>query len=135
MTTVENLSSIRCTNSAEMKLPAGHYSHVCVAGGLAFISGQLPIDASGKFLADGSFAEQTDQVLANIDACLRAVGVDRQSLTQVRVYVTDIAQWPEFNQRYAEWIGDHKPARAVAGVSQLHYGAALEVEAIALVSE
>ena len=135
MTIVPNLASIRCVNSAEIKSPAGHYSHVCVAGSLAFISGQLPIDAGGKVLSDGTFAEQTDQVLANVDACLKAVGADRRSLTQVRVFVADIAQWPIFNERYAEWIGDHRPARAVAGVSQLHYGAAVEVEAIAFLSE
>ncbi|ECE6505458.1 RidA family protein, partial [Salmonella enterica subsp. salamae] len=40
--------------------------------------------------------------------------------------------WPVFNKVYAEWIGEFRPSRAVAGVSELHYGAAVEVEAIAL---
>lgn len=46
--------------------------------------------------------------------------------------MTDIGLWPEFNNIYAEWIEDYRPSRAVAGVSELHYGAAVEVEAIAL---
>ena len=56
----------------------------------------------------------------------------RQHLVSVRVYVTDINQWPTFNRIYGEWIGDSRPARAVAGVAELHYGFAVEIEAIAL---
>jgi len=124
--------SIRCMNRAATPPPAGHYSHVCVAAGQVFISGQLPISPDGTPLTGRSFAEQTAQVLANLDGCLAQAGVDKNSLVQVRVYVTDIEHWPIFNQLYAAWIGSHRPARAVAGVSELHFGLAVEVEAIAL---
>lgn len=132
---MSNPSSARvivCANSSQVAAPAGHYSHLCIAAGFVHISGQLPLDASGRALSDRPFAEQARQVLTNLDGCLAQAGVTRESLVQVRVYVTDIAQWPEFNRVYAEWIGEHRPARAVAGVSQLHYGANVEVEALAL---
>ncbi|SRR5579871_187934 len=132
MTALISSLPILCGNSAEITPPAGHYSHICVAGGFVHISGQLPVDATGTPLADHSFADQVKQVLANVDGCLRKAGVDRRSLVQVRVYVTDIKEWPLFNKIYAGWIGEHRPARAVAGVSELHYGAAVEVEALAL---
>ena len=74
-------------------------------------------------------------MLANVDGCLKKAGVDRCSVVQVRVYVTDIKQSPLFNQIYGNWIGEHRQARAVAGVSELHYGVAVEVEALALASE
>jgi len=106
-----------------------------VAGGLAHISGQLPVDSSGTPLADHTFTDQVKQVLPNVDGCLKKAVADRRSLVQVRVYVTDIKQWPLFNQIYGNWIGEHRPARAVAGVSELHYGVAVEVEALALASE
>ncbi|EMH1202842.1 RidA family protein [Serratia marcescens] len=112
--------------------PAGHYSSSCTANGMVYISGQLPITFSGENLAGGSFALQVSQVLANLDACLDGAGVGRAQLVQVRVYLTNIDWWPTFNALYAEWIGEFRPARAVAGVSQLHYGAAVEVEAVAL---
>lgn len=112
--------------------PAGHYSHSYTAAGLVFISGQLPITESGIKLSNASFEEQTRQVLRNLDVCLNNAGVTREMLVQVRVYVTDINKWPIFNQIYAEWIGNHLPSRAVAGVSELHYGSAVEVEAIAI---
>ena len=49
------------------------------------------------------------------------------------MYVTDIRQWPVFDAAYAEWIGGHRPSRAVASVTDLHYGAAIEVQAVAAV--
>jgi 2-iminobutanoate/2-iminopropanoate deaminase len=123
---------ITLKNAAGCLPPAGHYSHCAIANGFVFISGQLPITADGQKKADAPFAEQVELVLQNLDACLAEAGVSRRHLVQVRVHVTDIDQWPLFNQIYADWIGDFRPARAVAGVSQLHYGAALEVDAIAL---
>ncbi|HJW56195.1 MAG TPA: RidA family protein [Burkholderiaceae bacterium] len=124
--------AITCTNSTEISPPAGHYSHVCIAAGLVHISGQLPVDTNGQPLTEHPFADQARQVLANLDGCLAKVGITRDKLVQVRVYVTNIAHWPEFNRLYAEWIGEHRPARAVAGVSELHYGLNVEVEAVAL---
>lgn len=125
-------NAIFCANSLEITPPAGHYSHVCVAGNFIMISGQLPVDPQGKPLNNHCFEDQANQVLANLESCLQTAGVDKNSLVQVRIYVTDIQQWPLFNKIYAQWIGDHRPARAVAGVAELHYGVAVEVEAMAL---
>lgn len=125
-------SDIYCTNSSELSSPAGHYSHVCMTAGQVFISGQLPIQQDGTPLSDSSFEEQARQVLENVDACLACVGLDKTRLTQVRIYVTDIRNWPLFNEIYASWLGDHRPARSVAGVKELHFGTAVEIEAIAL---
>lgn len=123
---------IVCANNLEIAPPAGHYSHVCVSAGLVFVSGQLPVTPKNGPMAGATFEEQARQVLANLDGCLLAAWVTRKELVQVRIYVTDIKSWPVFNKLYGEWIGDHRPARAVAGVSELHYGLDVEVEAIAL---
>ncbi|MEF2559302.1 RidA family protein, partial [Aurantimonas sp. C2-5-R2] len=56
------------------------------------------------------------------------------TLRQVRVYMTDMELWGEFDALYGEWIGEHRPARAVAGVCQLHFGALIEIEATAAFS-
>lgn len=112
--------------------PGGHYSHAVVAAGLVFVAGQLPIDASGRKLTDASFEDQVRQVLHNVDTALRSAGSDKHKLVQVRVYVTDIALWPAFNQLYAQWLGTHRPARAVVPVPCLHHGLLVELEATAL---
>lgn len=125
-------SDISCVDSQDISAPLGHYSHVCMAAGLAFISGQLPLDECGRSMSEEPFEVQADRVLRNIDACLHAVGGARADLVQVRVYITRMEDWPAFNAVYADWIGEHKPARAVAQSPSLHYGAAVEVEAVAL---
>ena len=125
--------NIQTLNPATLAPPGGHYSHAVVAGGMVFVSGQLPITTSGQRLNDQPFEAQVAQVLHNVEAALTAGGSDKTRLVQVRVYVTDIALWPAFNALYATWIGAHRPARAVVPVPQLHHGFLIEVEAVGVV--
>lgn len=111
----------------------GHYSPSITANGFVYVSGQLPVSSNGEVLANAAFSDQVEQVFRNIDSCLAGAGVTRDRLVNVRVYITDMELWPEFNQLYSTWIGESRPSRAVAGVSELHYGAALEVEAVAVI--
>ncbi|MCL0010081.1 RidA family protein [Providencia rettgeri] len=123
---------IECVNAPTLIAPKGHYSHCVTANGLVFISGQLPVDKLGNAVIDVSFQKQASLVLNNLQACLDAVNCSKAQLVQVRVYIADMENWPLFNQVYANWIGDHRPARAVAGVAELHFGAAIEIEAVAV---
>ncbi len=125
-------AGIHTTNPSTMATPGGHYSHAVTGGGLVFVSGQLPIAPDGTKLNDAPFAEQTRQVLHNVAQALVGAGSSVEKLLQVRVYVTDIASWPEFNAIYAQWAGAARPARAVVPVPQLHYGFKIEVEAVGL---
>jgi reactive intermediate/imine deaminase len=117
---------------ADLSRPGGHYSHAVSAGGFVFVAGQLPVAADGRKLNQEPFEAQARQVLANVEAALRSAGSSIDKLVQVRVYITDIAHWPEFNQVYAQWAGQARPARAVVPVPLLHYGFLVEVEATAL---
>ena len=123
--------TIQRINPDTLAAPGGHYSHTVVAGGLVFVSGQLPIAPSGEKLNQASFDDQARQVLANVKAALVAAGTGVAQLVQVRVYVTDIDHWPAFNTIYADWAGDSRPARAVVPVPMLHHGFLIEVEAVA----
>jgi 2-iminobutanoate/2-iminopropanoate deaminase len=123
--------TIQRLNPDTLAAPGGHYSHAVLAGGLVYISGQLPIVPTGEKLNQASFDDQARQVLANVAAALAAANTGIEKLVQVRVYVTDIAHWPAFNQIYADWAGDSRPARAVVPVPMLHHGFLIEVEAVA----
>jgi reactive intermediate/imine deaminase len=113
--------------------PGGHYSHAAVAGGFVFVSGQLPVRPDGSRDPSLSFGEQSRQALANVKAALEAAGARLEDVVKVTVYVSSIAGWAEFNAAYAELFGSHRPARAVVPVGPLHYGFAVEVEAVAFV--
>lgn len=124
-----------CLSPSTLAAPGGHYSPAVVAAGLVWVAGQLPIDAQGRKLGDQPFEVQARQVLANIEAAVQAAGSTLDRLVQVRVYLTDIDHWPAFNALYAEWLGPHKPARAVVPVPALHFGFLIEAEAVALVAQ
>jgi reactive intermediate/imine deaminase len=120
---------------ADSALPGGHYAHGVVANGFVFVSGQLPITSAGERRTGASFAEQAQLALANVEAILKACGSDIGRLVQVRVYVDDLANWPEFNAIYARWAGASRPSRAVVPVPALHYGFKIEIEAVATVPQ
>ncbi len=111
--------------------PAGHYEQAVLSGGMLYISGQLPIDpfTPEKKLDDPG--DQVRRVLENIQAVLDAAGTGRQQVVRTTVYITDIAMWPEVNRIYAEFFGDHKPARTVVPVKELHFGYLIEMDAVA----
>lgn len=126
------MSGPRLINAESLGTPAGHYSHAAVtAGGMVFVSGQLPITPQGRKLGSEPFETQVAQTLSNLDNVLAACGCARGDLVQVRVYLCDVEWWPRFNALYADWIGAHRPARCVVPVPALHYGLALEIEAVA----
>jgi reactive intermediate/imine deaminase len=122
----------RMENPASLATPGGHYSHVAIANGLVFVSGQLPIDAQGRKLTDASFEVQAAQVLANLEVALEGAGSSIAQLVQVRVYLADIEHWRSFNQIYAGWAGDARPARAIVPTGPLHFGFKIEIEATAM---
>ena len=126
-------ASPRVVEPAGLAAPGGHYSHAVVAGGLVFVSGQLPIAADGSRLGGAPFEVQARQVLRNVELALQAAGSGVGRLVQVRVFLDDIANWPAFDALYAAWAGAARPARAVVPSGALHFGLAVVVEAVALV--
>lgn len=117
--------------------PAGHYSQAVVHEGLVYVSGQLPILPETGPLRSGeplpSIQDQTRQVLKNLEEILSAAGSGLNRVLKTTVYISDISLWPEVNRIYAEIFGDHKPARAVVPVNELHFGYQIEVEAVGYV--
>jgi len=114
--------------------PAGHYSQATVHAGLVHVAGQLPIDPSTGEHRKASITEETEQVLDNLEAILAAAGSGLQHLLDVTIFVTDIALWSDVNEVYARRLGDHRPARAVVPIKELHHGFHIELKAVAAVA-
>lgn len=121
---------MKIIHSDRLPTPGGHYSPAIISGNSLYISGQLPISLT-SLQPQGELAEQAQTVFNNIDILLETTGIHKRHLVNVQVYLSDVALWPEFNRLYAQWIGDHRPARTVVPCSALHYGALLEMSAIA----
>lgn len=113
--------------------PVGPYSQGVLYGNFIFVSGQLGIEPETGELLRG-FREQSLRALKNLKAVVEAAGGSRCSIVSVRVYVTDIKKFKEFNEVYEEFFKGCPvmPARAVVGVKELPLGAQVEVECIAV---
>lgn len=112
------------------KKPAGHYSPAVKMGNIICISGQVPTNPYTGEKCFGSVKEQTLQVLKNLDDVLKAAGADKKDVMKMTVYVSDISYWGEVNEVYAEYFGEHKPARTIVPTRDLHYGFLVEMDAI-----
>ena len=111
--------------------PKGHYSPGIEHNGLIFVSGQLPMTLDTREPFTGAIEEQTELALRNVEAVLKAAGSDLTHVVQFTIYVSDMELWGAVNATYAQILGDHRPARAIVPVKDLHFGTKIEIQAIA----
>jgi len=116
--------------------PRGFYSQGVRAGDIVYISGQLPIDHEGNVVG-ATPGEQTRYTMQHIENIVKAAGGSLANLVQVTVYITDIEHWQEINSVYKELLSElpFPPARAVVPIKELHYGALVEIQAIAFIPQ
>ena len=123
-------SAVR-TESAPAPFQGAPYSQAIKAGGLVFVSGQIGLRPGETELASG-IAEQTEQVFRNLGAILEEAGSGLDRLVKTTVFLADFADFQAMNEVYAKHAGDTPPARATVEVAGLPSGAAVEIEAVAL---
>ena len=119
------------TNDAPKAI--GPYSQAVRSGNLLFLSGQIPLDPATGELVQGDFPSQVRRVFDNLKAVLAAAGATFAHVTRATVYLTDLGNFQMLNGIYAEYFGEHKPARSTVGVASLPKGANVEIDLIAVV--
>ncbi len=129
------MASLKPILTSNAPAPGGHYSQAIVHNGLVYVAGQLPIALGQKEHIVGSIEDQAAKIFTNLDAILLAAGSRRDLVIRVTVYISDVALWGKLNQVYAEFFGEHRPARTVVPCNKLHYGYDVELDAIAAVAE
>ena len=107
---------------------------VPAAGGrLIFCSGQIPLDpVSGEMVGAGDVRVQTERVLQNLDAVLRAGGASLAAVVKTTIYLADLQDFGAVNEVYARYFPDRPPARATVQVAGLPRGSMVEIDAIAI---
>lgn len=116
--------------------PVGPYNQGIVAtGAMLFVAGQIPLDAKTGELVGTTVAEQTERVLQNLTAVVKAAGADLTQVVKTSVFLKDMNDFAAMNQVYAEHFGDESaPARACVEVARLPKDVLVEIECIAMVS-
>jgi len=115
--------------------PKGHYSSAVVHNGLIFVSGQLPRNSETGAVETGSIEAQTELVLGNVEKILLAANSNLNHVLQMTIYISEMELWDKVNAVYARILGEHKPARAIVPVKDLHFGTKIEIQVIAAVKE
>ena len=115
--------------------PKGHYSPGIEHDGLIYVSGQLPMDLETREPFVGDIETQAELALRNVEAVLKEAGSDLNHVLQMTIYVSDMELWGQVNAVYARVMGEHRPARAMIPVKDLHFNTKIEIAAIAAVNE
>ena len=112
----------------------GPYSQAIVAGGMVYCAGQIPLDPATGNIVSGGIAQQTEQVLKNLRAVLKAAGSDLDRAVKTTVFLKDMNDFAAMNEVYGrpEYLGAAAPARSTVQVARLPRDVAVEIEVVAL---
>lgn len=111
----------------------GPYEQAIRIDGLVFTAGQIPIDPKTGNFVEGGIAEQTRQVLENLNAVLKAAGSSMDRVVKATVFLKNMADFPAMNEVYGEYFAAAKPARSTVAVADLPRGALVEIDLVATV--
>ncbi|HRE14057.1 MAG TPA: RidA family protein [Usitatibacteraceae bacterium] len=111
----------------------GPYSQAVRAGDTVYLSGQIPLDPATMQLVEG-FEPQVERVFDNLEAVCREAGGSFRDVVRVTIYLTDLATFPAVNAIMARRFAEPYPARVTIGVASLPRGAAVEIDAVMVLS-
>ncbi|PKM98794.1 MAG: reactive intermediate/imine deaminase [Elusimicrobia bacterium HGW-Elusimicrobia-3] len=109
----------------------GPYSQAVEAGGLIFISGQLPVDPATGAMAPAEIKAQTEAVIKNLESILKSEGLSLENVLKTTVFMADLGQFAAMNEVYGRFFAANPPARATVEVKALPKAALVEIEAVA----
>src|SRR4051812_45869732 len=109
----------------------GPYSQAIKAGGFLFSSGQIAIDPATGQVMEGDVAAQTERVMKNLAAILRAAGLSMNKVVKTTVFLKSMADFTTMNEIYGRHFGEHRPARSTVEVARLPRDVQVEIDVIA----
>ena len=110
----------------------GPYSQAVVHGDLIYTAGQIALDPTSMQIVEGGITEQTERVLSNLEAVLRAAGSDLSHVLKTTVFLQTMADFSAMNEVYARRFGAHRPARSTVAAAGLPRNVLVEIEVIAV---
>jgi len=121
----------KIVNTNEAPAAVGPYSQAVRAGGFLFCAGQIPLDPKTGSIVSSDIKTQTEQVLKNIEAILKAEGLSFDNVVKTTVFMVDLSEFAQMNEVYAKYFRPPYPARSTIQVAALPRGAKIEIEVVA----
>jgi 2-iminobutanoate/2-iminopropanoate deaminase len=119
--------------TADAPAAIGPYSQAIAAGGMLYVSGQIPLDPVSGALLEGDTAAQARLVLSNLEAILKAGGCTFADVVRSTIFLIDLGDFAAVNAAYSEKFTAPFPARVTIQVAALPRGSKVEIDAIALI--
>lgn len=113
----------------------GPYSQAILANGIIYTSGQIPLDPESGEVVGGGIREQTQKVLRNLEAVLKAAGAGLNDVVKTTVFLRDMEDFTEMNSVYSLYFTGSFPARSAVQVARLPKDVMVEIEAVAFIGD
>jgi 2-iminobutanoate/2-iminopropanoate deaminase len=110
----------------------GPYSQAIRANGFVFVSGQVAIDPATQQVISGDVTAQTDRVLKNLSAILKAAGTGLEKVVRSTVFLKNMGDFTAMNEVYGQYFTSSPPARSTVEVARLPKDVLVEIDVIAL---
>lgn len=110
----------------------GPYSQGIRASGFVFTSGQVAFDPATQQIIDGDISAQTERVMKNLSAILKAAGCDMKDVLRSTVFLKDMNDFAAMNAVYGKYFEAPFPARSTVEVRRLPKDVLVEIDMIAL---
>ena len=124
------MAKIQSVNTSAAPQAIGPYSQAVKTDGLAFLSGQIPLDPRTMEIVSGGIDAQSHRVFQNLNAVIEACGANTADVLKLTIYLTDLSEFAVVNEIMADYFSEPYPARATVEVRALPKGALVEVDAI-----
>lgn len=117
--------------SSNAPAPIGPYSQAIDMGSLVFCSGQIALDPQSGQVVGNDVKSQTEQVIKNIDAVLKAAQLEFKNIVKTTIFLTDMKDFPAVNEVYGKFFPEIPPARSTVAVAGLPKDVKVEIEVVA----
>lgn len=114
--------------------PVGPYSQAILAGGMLFVSGQIPLNPETGQLEMDTIEQATHRVMKNIGALLSEAGLSFENVVKTSIFLKDLQDFQAVNAIYASYFQGLPPARETVEVARLPLDVTIEISCIALVN-
>jgi len=126
------MKTIIATDNAPKAI--GPYSQAVVHNGLAYLSGQIPLDPATNTMVEGGIEVQTERVMQNLKGLLEACGSSLENVVKTTVFIKDMGEFAKMNEIYGRYFTSNPPARATVEAARLPRDVRVEIECIAIVA-
>ena len=112
--------------------PVGPYNQAILSGNTLYISGQIAIDQIAGKLITGDAREQTIRVMKNLEAILKAAGMDFSNVVKASIFLSDMENFQKVNEVYATYFSETPPARECIQAARFPRSVDIEISVIAV---